>query len=512
MTQINTSLINFGGKNDSPFEFYNTSDNQSTIFFSKINEEYSSFSKNETKLNTIFNEFMQENKHGMNYSNLMNATNTWFKQNITIELLNKLSDKEFTINTVKDFKLEECKLSCVFKYILTKDKGIGGFEQINSKRGSNVIKNYKTVMNTSRILDKEIFIETLKNTYFGCKGTSSYSVYINPINGKNNVKYSDYFMKGRKEGTDKTTKKYYNENLSYTKTNNKNFESVGKIILCLYDIITFQMASSEPIPESFDDKTAITSKKSSLIEKYINRNNLDVLFITEYLPGSIEIGSKLTSPLIVDYNIIVGKELDGLANAIVYKKSLGNFSTVTYPNECEFKEPPLIIRNNVFSMICYHAGGKGILENVSKFTETHLYKYINSCDNMVIVGGDFNCNIYNDCEIFGVKEHNNTITSFKKRTGVQPQFDKTNKLDKSKKDDFITKDCDVVSYNVTMINVEEDENISNDCNVTYLIPNNSHPFDHYFVNCTISLEKNTDIQNNYYFYDLIKNFISSFFQ
>ena len=550
MNHLKISLINFGGKNDSPFEFYNTGDSQSACFFKKTNEVYSSFPNDET---TINQKFLLFNLLGDEYTSLMNKVDIWFRQNINIELLNKLSDKEYSSNTVNNFNLGDCKMSNVFKYILTKDKGVGGFEQINSNRVSNVVKHYKKLMDTSRKIDKSKFIESLKNTYFQDDG------FINPIKGKviTAGMHSDYFMKGRKEGIDNKKHNYYLDNIVYTRNNNKNFESVGKIILCLYDIITFEMASGEVIPESFDNNAEITSKKCHLIEAYIKRKKLDAMFITEYLPGSLETDSSLNSTLNSDYNISVGEELDGLANAIIYKKSLGDFSTVTYPIDSEFKEYPLVIRNNLFSMICFHAGGKGILENVTKFTDTNLYKYIESCGK-VIMGGDFNCNIYNNCEIFGVSENDNIeITSFKQRTSVQPQFDKSNRRDKSKKDDFVVKDCNIVGCNVTMIigdhinpdvdvdvevdddvdvdvevdvEVDEDEDEDDDvdededdihkeheviiyknCDDSYLIPNNSHPFDHYFVNYSISIEPEQESGSNHY-YKLIYNFISSLFQ
>ena len=437
-------------------------------------------------LNVIMNSYLYNDS----LIEIFKSANKWFTQNIKIELLNKLSGTEYTQETLSNFDLAKCKLCDIFINILTKDKGIGVFE-----RTSNIVKNYKQLLSIGHRINKTKFIESLQNTYF------QENKYINPIKGKENVKYSNYFMKGRKEGIDNTKFNYYNKTILYTRTNNNNFENVGKLILSLYDIITFEMTCEVEVPMSFDDNTEITSKKYLIIEEYINRNNLDAMFITEYLPNSLETNSTLNSSLKIDYNIIIGEVLNDVANAIIYKKSLGEFTCLTFPNDYEFKERPLVIRNDYFSMICFHAGGKGILENVSKFTETHLYKYIESCDNKVIVGGDFNCNIYKNCEIFSVSENENIgITSFKKRTCIQSQLDKSNIIDKSKKDDFVLKDCSVVNCNVTMID-ENDETheveIYKDCNETHLIPNNSHPFDHYFVNYTVSLEPVPNQEESY---------------
>ena len=51
---FNVSLINFGGKNDSPFEFYNSSDPESTSYFEKTDEIYNSFKTDNRKLGSIF--------------------------------------------------------------------------------------------------------------------------------------------------------------------------------------------------------------------------------------------------------------------------------------------------------------------------------------------------------------------------------------------------------------------------------------------------------------------------
>ena len=479
---LNVSLINFGGKNDSPFEFYNSSDDASASYFEKTNEIYNSFKTDNRTLGCIFSIYLSQ----IDRRNMFNACNNWFIQNMNIEFLSNLSGVEYTDTaSLSTFDLANCSLSNVFKYILTKDKGIGGFEQINSSRPSNTIKHYKTMCWSSRFLDKTIFVDNVIKTYNQTNGS-----FVSPIDGKDNARYSDYFMKGRKEGPSKTKKNYYKDDIIYTRTNNQNFKCVGSLILCLYDIITFEMASLDSIPLSFDNKTLITEKKTLIIENYVKKNNIDILFITEYLYNN-------SFKNLGDYNIVHSEALDGLSNTIIYKKTLGDFTTSSYPsiNASEFKEPPLILENDNMVLVCFHAGGKGILENVSKFTDTELYNYIENIDTnkKVILGGDFNCNIYNDCEIFDVSDNSNiVITSFKQRTSVQPQFDKTNKKDKSKKDEFVIRGYKVTDCFVSMLDSGEDKIVTSECDDSYLLPNNNHPFDHFIVNYTIMDDEESD--------------------
>lgn len=425
-----------------------------------------------------------ENDSEDNINYLLDETNRFMVNYMSHELLSNLFGTEINEENISSFNFSNCPLSNVFKYILTKDKGIGGFEQINSKRSSNIVKHYKTMINSSRRISLSKFVDSLMATYFhdNCE-------YINPLCGKENPRFNDYFMKGRKEGPNNSNKNYYNTEISnslkYTNDEINLFGNVGKIILALYDIITFEMICDVEVPLCFDDKTEITSRKVDIIRKYIETNDCDVMFITEYLDyNSFE---DFDSDFDIEYKVYIGKEHDGLTNAIIIKKSLGEFNEIQYPENInmnnEFKEPPLVIGNSDVTLICYHAGGKGILQNVDNFTQTQLFKYISDFDTNVICGGDFNTNIYSNTNIFGVEEHPNIkISSYKMRTSLQAQFDKTYKKDKSKKDDFVVKDCSVLGASVIMIGDENYQKVTEDIDESYIIPNNSHPFDHYFVN------------------------------
>lgn len=529
-SNIKVSHANFGGKNNSPFEFYNSSDVESASFFEKTSKIYNSFNGDERSVGDILKLYLDY----FDLTNMIRDTNNWFIQNIKREFLSQLSGVDYTSETLAEFDFSKCTLSNVFKFILTKDKGVGGFEQINSNRPSNTIKHYKSLIDSSRNLQKKKFAENILNTYNLTNGT-----FVNPIEGKENSLFSNYFMKGRKEGPNKTTKNYYNENIIYTRNNSMHFKSVGCMILCLYDIITFEMASDITIPTSFNDNTCLIEEKTHLIEDYLKTNNIDIMFLTEYMYYN-------SFSNISDYTVILGESLDGLSNAIIYKKTLGELSIFEYPIPIsnEFKEPPLVLENENMVLVCFHAGGRGILENVSKFTDTELYKYISDINSSkrVIVGGDFNCNIYDDCNIFGLGDNPNiAITTFKQRTSVQPQFDKTNKKDKSKKDDFVIRGYNIIDSNVTMLDGENIREVNGDCDDSYLLPNNNHPFDHFIVNYTLvedsedsedsgseeehsdteeehsdteelDSDTNADDYDGYYYLNYIYTFISSYFK
>lgn len=251
------------------------------------------------------------------------------------------------------------------------------------------------------------------------------------------------------------------------------------------------MICNVEIPHCFDDKTEITSKKVDIIREYIETNDCDAMFITEYLDYNLfeecynNSDSKLNNDFNNEYKVYIGKELDGLTNAIIIKRSLGEFNIIQYSENInnEFKEPPLVISNDNLTLIWYHAGGKGILQNINNFTEIHLFKYISNYKTKVICGGDFNTNIYSNISIFGVEDQPNIkISCYKMSSSLQSQFDKTYKKDKSKKDDFVVKDCSILEANVIMIGAENNQKVTENIIESYIIPNKYHPFDHFIVN------------------------------
>ena len=215
------------------------------------------------------------------------------------------------------FDIGSCSVSDIFKNILIKDKGIGGFEQINSNRASNVSEKFKNFMNDDRTLDITKFKKALKEVYCYVppkRVTRSQSdladnigVFKTPNVDFEKKHYADYFMKGRAEGADKTTKNYYKDNHEddIMESNSANlFSIVGKTILSLFDILSFQMANVLPLPIEFDDREQIIDNKLQCLRDYISSYEPDILFLTEYTPGIFglerDCGEATDEPLLWD--------------------------------------------------------------------------------------------------------------------------------------------------------------------------------------------------------------------
>ncbi len=509
------STLNFGGINDSPTEFYDSSNRSTKEYFDTVNTEYNRLMNSPWgTLRSILNTYFDDREY---VEQCLEDVNTWFLTCISNELIIKLNSHS------EVFDIGSCSVSDIFKNILTKDKGIGGFEQINSNRASNVSKNFKNFMNDDRTLDITKFKQALTEVYCYVPPkhvTRSQSdialnkgVFKTPNIDFEKKNYSDYFMKGRKEGANKTTKNYY-------KNNHENdirefgyetlFSTVGKTILSLFDIITFQMANVLPLPIEFDNSEHIIDTKLECLRDYISTYEPDILFLTEYTPGIFglerDCSEATDEPLLFGYTMICGPVTDGLCNAIIYKNSFGIFEQIEYDihNDTEYKEIPLVLHNNSrytpVTLICFHAGCKGILENVENLIDTNLYDFVQSLDSQVIVGGDFNCSLA-DCSgemdssisIMPTYEQLNTnikYTTYKERTPLQAQFDKTGKRDSKVKDGFIFKNISVLQDgNVQVFSNDNDslilQNVPDVPNDTVLIPNRNHPFDHFLVSCTI---------------------------
>lgn len=508
------STLNFGGINNSPMEFYSSSNNSIKEYFDTVNNEYNKFKNSPWGsvrgiLNSYFNnrEFVEM---------LLENTNTWFITCISNDLRIKMNSHS------ELFDIGTCPMSDIVKNILTKDKGIGGFEQINSNRVSNVSTNYKNFLNNDRTLNREKFVEALNEVYLDVetpayvtrsKSNTHDTSFKVPSIDFDKKHYNDYFMKGRKEGPNKTTKNYYNENHEAeinTYNNQQLFKDVGRLFLALYDIVSFQMANVLPIPNEFDNVEQINDSKVEHLRTYLSTYNPDILFLTEYSPGIFGLERDCNEVFdecpINDYTMVCGPVSDGVCNAIIYKNSFGTFEETEYPyhNDTEYKETPLVLINDSrytpVTLICFHAGGKGLLEKVDNLIDTNLYEYVDSLDSQVIVGGDFNCSLADSSGLvdssisvmptFEQLSTNINYTTYKERTPLQAQFDKTGKRDAKVKDGFIFKFINVLhDGNVEMFSKDDNslviQNVPDHPDDSVLLPNNEHPFDHFLVSCTI---------------------------
>jgi hypothetical protein len=509
------STLNFGGINDSPTEFYDASNNSTKEYFDAVNVEYNRLMNTPWgTLRSVFYRYFDDKEY---VEQMFEDVNTWFMTCISEELLIKLNCPS------ELFDIGSCSVSEIFKNILTKDKGISGFEQINSNRASNVPKNFKNFMNSDRTLNINKFKEALEVVYIHVApervtrsqsdNTQNIGIFKTPNVDFDKKHYADYFMKGRKEGANKATKNYYKDNHE-DEINEQNFEqlfsSVGKTILSLFDILTFQMANVLPLPVEFDNRDQIIDTKIDFMRNYISSYEPDILFITEYSPGIFGLERDCSDVseehLLYGYTMICGPVTDGLCNAIIYKNNFGIFEEVEYPihNDTEYKEFPLVLENNSrytpVTLICYHAGGRGLLEKVDNLIDTNLYDYVNTLDSQVIVGGDFNCSLADSCgevdssitmmPTFEQLNTNIKYSTYKERTPLQAQFDKTGKRDSKVKDGFIFKNINVRDPGNVQVFSQDDNslvlhNVPDVPNDDVLLPNGNHPFDHFLVSCTI---------------------------
>ena len=120
------STLNFGGINDSPTEFYDASNKSTKEYFDAVNVEYNRLMNSPWgTLRSVLNLYFDDKEY---VEQCLEDVNTWFLTCISNELIIKLNCPS------EIFDIGSCSVSDIFKNILIKDKGIGGFEQINSNR------------------------------------------------------------------------------------------------------------------------------------------------------------------------------------------------------------------------------------------------------------------------------------------------------------------------------------------------------------------------------------------
>ena len=341
------STLNFGGINDSPTEFYDSSNRSTKEYFDTVNTEYNRLMNSPWgTLRSILNTYFDDREY---VEQCLEDVNTWFLTCINNDLLMKLNCPS------ELFDIGSCSVSDIFKHILTKDKGIGGFEQCNSTRASNVPLKYKDFINGVRKLDVEKFKQALSEVYIDITGPTrvtrsnsdtfdgpprSASFKCPTIKFEKENPFSCYFLKGRKEGDNNTTKNYYKEDHVakiqelYSNGMDMCFEHTGRIILALFDIISFKIANSYNLPIEFDDCDRIIQSKSDILGKYLQTFMPDLLFLTEYKLGSFVLDSNCDEVFedseLSNYSMICGEVTDGLCNAIIFRNSFGYFTKSDY--------------------------------------------------------------------------------------------------------------------------------------------------------------------------------------
>ena len=512
--KLSVASLNFGAINNNKFEFVDRSDPETQAYFDKVYEAFKSTQDNQT---TLYNYITENGTYDtVTYDALFDEANSFCRKYLSPETLRAMmgSDIDNDNDIDIDFDLMKCTMSNMFTQVLTRDKGLGGFEQVNSKRVSNITRNSE--LNDIESLRKAIVI------FLG--------EYQTPL--KENNTYREYFLKGRKEGQKvdgkKTQKNYYKEELMSQRTEEDDhcYDSLGKLILIVFDRLQFEYINVSPLPECFiGENSNSNQRKAQLLLEYISSNNFDIVFLQEFQAGIIQF------PSTTEYSIVNGEELHGQCNAIIYKSELGTaeifgiYDSPSLANRIEddgeiilqnydqYKELPLVLgiqKNNITSMVLvsYHSGGKGILGPNKTFDDSDLYKFMKHWTVPVIVGADLNCNIRDSLgdvdEQFTTFPHidDYAYTTFKERSPLQAQFDKVGKLDKKVKDCIMTMNC-VMDTDISGVCMLDDTEITNEDDMSLCLPQYSHPFDHYILETHITIT-----EQNYF--DYIINYIWNF--
>ena len=190
---LSIASINFGAINDNPFEFVDRGDPDRKAYFEKV---LAAFAATKDNMQCLYDYLTDHGTYETaTYDALFDEANSFCHKYLSPEMLVTMVGDDLI------FDLRACTISSMFTHILTRDKGIGGFEQPNSKRASNVSRYYQ------KVSDQEILYKAF---------TTFLRDYQSPLKDET-VIYQDFFLKGRKEGPKvdgkKTQKNYYNEAL-----------------------------------------------------------------------------------------------------------------------------------------------------------------------------------------------------------------------------------------------------------------------------------------------------------
>lgn len=500
---LTTATINFGGINSSKLEFVDFSTEDSKRFFQNLQADFEALSAQDGEITLrkfITSHFTMNEIAYVNY--LFDCASKFMRDCFSIGFLAELATDA---SSTSDFDLGSVHLNTFMTKVLRRDKGIGGFEQLCQSRPTN-IGNINQFLDKDGITGKYTFnsmryILAVKKYYFDQKGLDT-SVFSKAKS------YRDLFLKGRKEGENGSTRNYYtffekDDPLNGDMPNSErttSFSSLANIVMMLYDIISMNIiiAKGEIVPSNIPEKLSpqeLAATKTQFVINLVQKQNLDVLFVTECIPLAFAEHNQHLETL--GYLIEYGEDTDGLCNAIIYKLQqfgvleVNSVTEDVYSQQNEFKETPLHLMNSDgnFNLICYHANGKGVTVE-RPLAETSFYDWVSGLDGHVIVGGDLNMDFKKmGNELSALLDigniSNGAFSCYKQRSPLQAQYDKAGVFDTKFCDYIITKgfirtEVQVLAAssdgNTQQLNAEH--NLSPD---ELVIPNNNYPFEHYIV-------------------------------
>lgn len=520
MAVKHVATINFGGINSSKTEFVDFSTPELKTFFQNLQKTFNELPFNKTNLRDFIKSSI-DNEYHIFVEYIITNASKFLSENMADDFI-----AQFDVAR-SNFDIGNVHLGDFFTHVLMKDKGIGGFEQLCQNRKCNIGRlNDYLVQNNDNAnadnllkFDADKFREQIKIFYLINDGVS----FTELIDIKY---YNNIFLKGRKEGKNKTNKNYYmhfgpdNFRNAEIASNSKTilFHAVANLVMLTYDTICLhlmcmQNVENNIIPDALLNRPSeeeLSLKKLSLIVKFLTDPRInerpDILFVTECIPN---VFNEIKDTSLSEFTIEYGYEKDGLCNVIIYRNAAFSdsftpmqISSDIYAETDEFKEVPLLLSNkeNNFHLICYHANGKGVNVNTD-FINTGFVKWINSLTGNVILGGDLNMDFKKnkadlDLLELGSPAHDG-FSCYKQRTPLQAQFDKAGVFDTKYCDYIITRGFNRLQkatvVRITMHNSSV-EKVDLNCGLNQdelVIPNNEFPFEHYIVMDKISI-KSTD--------------------
>ena len=496
------ATVNFGGINTSNIEFVNYSNAQLKEFSLHMLGAFEAFGGKTLTIKEFLNKYISNTRF---ITSLLENATTFANEAFDLE---KIFNNDVPLER-RTLSFETMSMGQFFSKFLCRDKGIGGFEQPLSKRPCNLSKKlgyFVDMKDDGNTINQEKYIKTLYEFYSG-NGENDINQMMSSLDVAKS--YSAMFMKGRKEAADgKSTMNYYNDPLERTKSLDNWFHSMAKLVLIVYDLITMELMNGFEcgLPSEICgsiDETSVNTKKSIFVAEMFEQQALDILFITEAIPGVFDDFFDEDD----DIDIVEGEELNGLCNTIIYrvgqhspiKSVLDMYEIEDYENPEEYKELPLVLSDSkqLITLVCFHANGKGITVN-GPIADSSFKQLLDSLPGKVIVGCDLNI----DYKKVGTELDSNFdvghlekggFTCYKQRGPVQPQFDKTGVFDKKHCDFIITKNIPRVSGEQQIVRslanghitaVSGEHEFSEE---QLVIPNDDFPFEHYIVIDTFNI-------------------------
>ena len=208
--------------------------------------------------------------------------------------------------------------------------------------------------------------------------------------------------------------------------------------------------------------------KINYVKEYILRENLDVLFLQE--AGHEKLESSISTNYICfrseEAMIIVKK------NIIVEDPQVSKFHLL-YGSRLNFNHDSHYVKLKNHLLCCIHLSSKSANQKQAKEMADIFKEIRNEYENLNIIAGVDANHFLEDFPFLNVYPSDELdVTTRKKRTSMQLQFEKAEKLIEEAKDHIIT------NLSITDVKVET---INCDTVINDLLPNENHPYDHFAV-------------------------------